>query len=130
MSGRVHSRYHRQLSDTAAAGRKVVVRLQVRKLFCENTDCARKTFAEQVPGLADRYARRTPLLQRVLSAVALALDGRAGARLTQQLAASVSRMTLLRIVRGLPDPESSTPRVLGVDDFAHEVSRPPRSARH
>lgn len=82
MSGRVHSRYHRQLSDTAAAGREVVVRLHVRRLFCDNSGCVRKTFAEQVPGLADRYARRTPLLQRVLCAVALALGGRAGARLT------------------------------------------------
>lgn len=60
MSGRVHSRHHHQLSDTAAAGREVVVRLQVRRLFCENTDCARKTFAEQIPGVADRYVRRTP----------------------------------------------------------------------
>ncbi|MFS8097785.1 ISL3 family transposase [Lentzea alba] len=118
MSGRVHSRYYRQLSDTAAAGREVLVRLQVRRMFCDNTDCARKTFAEHVPGLADRYARRTALLQQVLCAVALALGGRAGARLTRQLAASVSRMTLLRIVRGLPDPEPPTPRVLGVDDFA------------
>nr|WP_233520273.1 ISL3 family transposase [Prauserella sp. PE36] len=34
------------------------------------------------------------------------------------MAASVSRMTLLRLVRGLPDPGQRTPRVLGVDDFA------------
>lgn len=58
------------------------------------------------------------MLERVLWAVALALGGRAGARLTRQLAASVSRMTLLRLVRGLPDPDRPTPRVLGVDDFA------------
>jgi transposase len=58
------------------------------------------------------------VLQRVFSVVGLALGGRAGARLTRHLAASVSRMTLLRIVRGLPDPDYPTPRVLGVDDFA------------
>ncbi|MCX0270028.1 transposase [Nocardia zapadnayensis] len=39
-------------------------------------------------------------------------------RLAAQLAASVSRMTLLRQVRALPDPQLMTPRVLGVDDFA------------
>jgi transposase len=27
-------------------------------------------------------------------------------------------MTLLRILRGLPDPDQPTPRILGVDDFA------------
>ncbi|RSM77815.1 ISL3 family transposase [Kibdelosporangium aridum] len=118
MSGRVHSRYNRHLSDTATAGREVLVRLTVRRLFCDNPDCARTTFAEQVPELAARHARRTTILQRMLGAVALALGGRAGARLTQRLAASVSRMTLLRMLRGLPDPDRATPRVLGVDDFA------------
>ncbi|WP_280464638.1 transposase [Nocardia brasiliensis] len=95
-----------------------MIRLQVRRLFCGNPDCGRRTFAEQVPGLAERHARRTSLLQRVLRAVALALGGRAGARMTGHLAATVSRMTLLRSIRALPDPDYSTPRILGVDDFA------------
>ncbi|MEU6646831.1 hypothetical protein ABZ863_30410 [Saccharomonospora sp. NPDC046836] len=74
--------------------------------------------SEQVPELTSRLARRTPLLQRVLAAVALAPGGRAGARLTRRPAASVSQMTLPRILRGLPDPDRSTPRILAVDDFA------------
>ncbi|MGW1682908.1 ISL3 family transposase, partial [Saccharopolyspora sp. NPDC002376] len=118
LSDRVHSRYERRLSDTAISGREVLIRLRVRRLFCDNTGCAKKTFAEAVPELAVRYGRRTTALERVLCAVALALGGRAGARLTQHLAAAVSRMTLLRMVRALPDPEQATPRVLGVDDFA------------
>jgi transposase len=118
VSARVHSRYQRRLSDTAIAGREVSIRLRVRRLFCGNTDCARATFAEQIPDLADRHARRTAVLQQMFSAVGLAAGGRAGARLTRHLAASISRMTLLRIVRGLPDPDHPTPRVLGVDDFA------------
>ncbi len=58
------------------------------------------------------------MLTAASRAVALALGGRAGARLTSHLAAAVSRMTLLRLIRNLPEPEMSTPRVLGVDDFA------------
>lgn len=118
VSGRVHSRYDRRLLDTAVAGRELLIRLRVRRFFCGNTECGRRTFAEQVPGLTTRYARRSMVLDRVLRAVALALGGRAGARLTQHLAAVVSRMTLLRLIRALPDPDPSTPRVLGVDDFA------------
>jgi transposase len=64
LSGRVHSRYERRLSDTAIAGREVLVRLRVRRLFCGNAGCARRTFAEQVPGLAAQYARRTVVLER------------------------------------------------------------------
>ncbi|WP_229684122.1 ISL3 family transposase [Nocardia camponoti] len=117
-SRRVHSRYQRRLSDTSITGREVVIVLRVRRLFCDNSDCGKRTFAEQVPQLAARYGRRTLLLQRMLCAVALALGGRPGARLTGHLAAKVSRMTLLRQIRALPDPEQVTPSVLGVDDFA------------
>ncbi|MFI7194016.1 ISL3 family transposase [Nocardia nova] len=118
LSGRVHSRYQRRLSDTSITGREVVIGLRVRRLFCDNSDCGRTTFAEQVPQLAARHARRTLILQRALCAVGLALGGRAGARLTRHLAATVSRMTLLRQIRALPDPPVTVPRVLGVDDFA------------
>jgi transposase len=54
----------------------------------------------------------------VLRRIALALGGRAGARQAAHLAVHVNRMTLLRLVRALPDPPTSAPRVLGVDDFA------------
>ena len=55
----------------------------------------------------------------MLQAVALALGGRAGARLFGRLAAAVSRTTLIRLVRAMPDPTvSASPRVLGVDELA------------
>ncbi|WP_431955852.1 transposase family protein [Nocardia lijiangensis] len=111
-SGRVHSRYQRRLSDTSITGREVLIELRVRRLFCDNFDCGKTTFAEPIPRLAARHARRTLILQRALCAVALALGGRAGARLTRQLAATVSRMTLLRQIRALSDPLYSVPQVL------------------
>ncbi|WP_432705861.1 transposase family protein [Amycolatopsis taiwanensis] len=49
VSARVHSRYRRRLSDTAIGGREVLIRPQVRRLFCDNTACGRRRFAEQVP---------------------------------------------------------------------------------
>jgi len=82
VSRRVHSRYRRQLADTASGGQEVRVDLLVRRFLCGSGGCARKTFAEQVPGLTARYGRRTCQLRGVLEAVALALGGRAGARLT------------------------------------------------
>ena len=117
-SARVHSRYERRLADAAVGGRRVVIRLRVRRLFCDDPGCARRTFAEQVPGLATRYARKTVLLAGVLQSVAVALAGRAGARLARALPAAASRSTLLRLVMAVPDPARPAPRVLGVDDFA------------
>ena len=124
VSRRVHSRYGRRLLDTAAGGQEVLICLTARRFLCLVPACPKVTFAEQVAGLTSRYARRTPGLTSVLQAVALALGGRAGARLTGRLAATVSRMTLLRLIRALPDPAVTTaPRVLGVDEFALRKGR-------
>ena len=104
VSRRVHSSYRRQLADTASGGREVLIDLQARRFFCRNPACAKATFAEQVPGLTTRYGRRTCGLQAVLAAVALALGGRAGARLTGRLSCAVSRSTLMRL-----DPRGRRP---------------------
>jgi hypothetical protein len=104
VSRRVHSSCQRQLADSASGGREVVIDLQARRFFCGNPACAKATFAEQVPDLTVRYGRRTCGLQEVLQAVALALGGRAGARLTGRLACAVSRSTLIRLIRAAADP--------------------------
>ncbi|MFB9414994.1 hypothetical protein [Dactylosporangium matsuzakiense] len=54
----MHSRYRRRLADLAIAGRRVLMRLVVRRFFCTDASCDRKIYAEQ-SGLAPRYARRT-----------------------------------------------------------------------
>jgi len=117
-SGRVHSRYRRRLHDLTAGSRAVTIDLEVRRFFCGSLACEVRTFAEQVPAVALRHQRRTPLLRSLLETVALALAGRAGARLASALGIAVSRTTLTRLIRALPDPVTSQITVLGVDDFA------------
>ena len=117
-SDRVHDRYERRLKDLPLAEQRFVIRLAVRRFICGAADCPRRTFAEPFSRLAAPYARFTNRLNRALERVGLALAGRAGARLAAQLGFGVGRMTLLRRVMTLPDPQFSTPRVLGVDDFA------------
>ncbi|WP_239516912.1 MULTISPECIES: ISL3 family transposase [unclassified Streptomyces] len=118
VSSRVHSTYGRRLAGTPVGDRPVRIELTVRRLYCENFHCSRRTFAEQVKELTVRYGRRTPAARRVLEAVGIALAGRAGSRLGAVLHAGVSRTTLLRAVMALPDPVWTVPKVLGVDDFA------------
>lgn len=117
-SRRRHSRYERRLADTAVGRQEVLIHLRVHRFRCGNDACARQTFAEQVPGLTVRYGRRSSGAGEALQAIALALGGRAGARLAGRLWGAVSRMTLTRLIRGLPEAAVETPRVLGVDDFA------------
>ncbi|WP_327188196.1 ISL3 family transposase [Streptomyces sp. NBC_01334] len=116
-SGRVHDFYQRRLKDLPLGGQSVVIRLTVRRFICGAGDCPRRTFAEPFTQLAP-YARFTTRLNHTLERIGLALAGRAGARLAAQLGLGAGRMTLLRRVMALPDPQFSTPRVLGVDGFA------------
>jgi transposase len=91
-SGRVHSRYQRPLTDTGLGGREVLLVLTVRRFFCDHSGCAKRTFAEQVPGLTRRYGRHTGPAEHVVASVAMALGGRAGARLVGGLAVPVGRV--------------------------------------
>ncbi|MFJ8955169.1 ISL3 family transposase [Streptomyces sp. NPDC102381] len=117
-SARVHSRYSRTLADVAAGAGPVLIRLSVRRLFCDASGCGRRTFVEQVEGLTVRYQRRSPLLQHLVESAGVLLAGRGGARLLQILKAPLSRTSVLFQLMRMPLPSAPTPRVLGVDDFA------------
>lgn len=65
-----------------------------------------------------RYQRRTPALQHVVNAVAVALAGSAGARLLAVLHCALSWATVLNCLMRIPVPSAAVPRVLGIDEFA------------
>ena len=115
--------YQRSIADLPLADRQVVVHLNVRRFRCHQASCSRKTFVEQVPMLAARYARRTQRLRSDLEFIGLALGGRPGSRLSRRQQKPTSRTTLLRLVRALPEPPVETPRELGVDEFAFRRGR-------
>jgi transposase len=114
----VHSRYTRTLADLPWSGYQVTWRLRVRKLFCRNRKCPRRVFTERLPGVVAPWARRTLRLTARLLALGLALGGAAGARLSQSFGLTVSRNTLLRVIRRAPCPALIPPQVLSVDEFA------------
>ena len=119
LSARVHGGYPRRLRDVPAGGRDVVIVLAARRFRCGNPDCGKATFTGQVPGLSSRFARRTPAARAALTAAAVALCGRAGARLAAALGMEPpSRHTMIRLVMALPEDEPAVPHVLGADDFA------------
>jgi hypothetical protein len=81
-------------------------------------DCVQRTFREQIPDLAVRYARRTPSLAGLIGDLAVKLAGRATSAALEKQAVMVSRTTVLRLVMALPAGGGPVPRVLSVDDFA------------
>ncbi|MFB7950156.1 ISL3 family transposase, partial [Kitasatospora phosalacinea] len=117
-TGRVHGFHGRVVADLPVDGRRVVVSVRVRRLVCAVLGCPRQTFREQVPGVVERYQRRTNRLADQLGQIVKELAGRAGARLSCALACAISRSTALRLLMRWTLPPLRVPRVLGVDDFA------------
>lgn len=117
-SRRVHAWHLRRLADLPVGGRPAVMELRIRRLLCIDLECPQRTFREQIPALASRYARRTLRLATTIGQVAVTLAGRAGAALLAALGVSVSRSSLLRALMALPLPTTPTPPVLSVDDVA------------
>jgi transposase len=119
----VHSRYRRRPADLPSLGRAVRLDLRLRRFYCRNAACTRRTFAERLPELIRPHARRTGRLAQAQARVGVALGGEGSARLLQHLAMPASADTVLRLIRNLPLPEPEPPRAVGVDDWALRKGR-------
>ena len=118
-SDRVQSHYIRQPSDLPCAGRRVRLRLLVRRFRCIPV-CPRQVFAERfgMTVLAER-ARRTGRLEEIVHHLGLAMGGRPGAAFAQRLMLPVSNDTLLRVVHRRTLPRTEPLTVVGIDDWAY-----------
>jgi transposase len=63
---------------------------------------------------------RTKRLQEALCRLGLKMGGQAGADTCQEQGLSGSRDTILRLVRRFSQPAESSPRVIGLDDWAYK----------
>jgi transposase len=120
VTSKVHSRYERAAADLPWEGIPVRLSLQVRKFFCPNSECHRRTFCERQPEVVARYAHRTDRLNEAFSSIGFALGGRPGAKAATKLGMQTGADSILRRVRNAmarPFDEMKV-RALGVDDWA------------
>src|SRR5207248_2300486 len=110
-SRQIHSRYWRHPRDMPINGLRVTLQVRVRRFFCVNPRCPRRTFAERFPTLLAPYARRTHPLNDWLTPVAFALGGEAGARLLHHLGVTICGDTLLARIRAFIFANPPIPRI-------------------
>lgn len=118
VSERVHSYYWRHPKDLPCFGYSVQLNLQIQRFFCDNIECRHRTFAERLDQVVTPYARQTNRLAEQLQDIAFIAGGEPGTRLLARLGMPVSPDKLLQLIRDSPEPAITTPRVLGVDDWA------------
>ncbi|MDX3523312.1 ISL3 family transposase [Streptomyces scabiei] len=114
---RIHSTFQRALDERPLGSHRVIVRVRVRRYFCDRRNCSRRTFVEQVPGLSERHRRSITGLTGWLRSIAIELGGRPASRLCRRLRLVAGRTRLLKLLTAPTVPDRA-PRVLGVDEFA------------
>jgi transposase len=115
---RKHSRHFRTLSDLPCGDRAVKICWEAKRYFCDNNNCVRLTFCEQLPEVTARYARKTRRLMTKQLQIGFDLSAEAGNRLALLLNFGMSGDQIIRLVHSVPNPDTPTPRVLGIDDWA------------
>ncbi len=117
-SRRVHSKYLRTIGDLPWRNTPVVIHWRARKFFCDNPDCRRRVFAEQLSGLVARRGRNSAQLEKTLVDIGLECGGEPGRRLAADLGISTSGDTILRRLRCIAAESDLHPQTIGIDDFA------------
>lgn len=105
-------------TDLAWAEWPVVIHLKVKRFFCRNHACPKRTFAERFPNFVDSFARRTQRVILKQQQIGVNLCARIAEDLLRLDQIHISDTTLNRLLRALPEPRTPSIRVLGVDDWA------------
>ena len=120
---RVHVRH---LQDLPAQGAAVRLRLKLVRWRCVNLDCARRTFGDRSPAVAQPYARRTDRVAEPARLVTHMAGGRPARRLMTRIGAPQCKDTLLRALNRSVRQRACAPpvRVVGVDDWSWRKGAP------
>ena len=118
ISEKVHSFYMRKLVDLSIMGKPVELCLYVRKFFCSNSECSKKTFAEQPGNEIFRYRRRTRRCELQVLHHGLVLPSSKAAELLKSWGIGISDSTVLRDIHRVYIPDTPHVSEIGVDDWA------------
>ncbi len=66
ISSRIHSTYQREIQDISLHDKETVLLLEVRKMFCDNSECSHKTFSERFDFLAPNAKKTNRLIDKIL----------------------------------------------------------------
>lgn len=66
LTSRCHSKYSRSFQDLPIQGKKTIVILNNRNMFCDNPDCDHTTFAESFSFIKEKSKKTERLLEEIL----------------------------------------------------------------
>ena len=102
-SSRVHSVYIRSFQDLPIQDKKAIIVMQNRKMFCDNPECRKRTFAETFSFLRPKGKKSERLIERILD-VSLNVSSVTAAALLSGGVASVGKSTVCNMLKKTKSP--------------------------
>ena len=106
------------LGDLSILGSPVIITAEMRKFFCDNTGCAKKTFAEQPGNEVFRYRRRTRRCEMAVIRYGLTSSSETARKLLNATGENICGDTVLRDLRRMAVPGHDNVSRIVVDDWA------------
>lgn len=97
-SSKVHSVYLRSFQDLPLQGKKVILLLQNRKMFCKNPDCNHTTFAERFDFMPQK-AKKTRRLEDEIIRLSLNCSSTAAAELLKKNYVDIGKSTICNLLK-------------------------------
>jgi hypothetical protein len=97
-SNRVHSHYSRSFQDLPLMGKKVIIVISNRKMFCDNANCSHTTFAESFSFLSYK-AKKTNRLKEEIIQVALTQSSISASQYLKSSVANVKKSTICNYLK-------------------------------
>jgi len=97
-SSKTHSVYLRSFQDLPLQGKKVILLLQNRKMFCLNHDCKHITFAERFDFMSHK-AKKTRRLEDEIILLSLNCSSTAAAELLKKNYVDVGKSTICNLLK-------------------------------
>jgi len=97
-SEKVHSQYVRKFQDLAIQGKKTIIILYNRKMFCKNPECKYTTFAERFDFLQYK-AKKTERLKDEIIRVSLNQSSVSASKYLRKSVAEVKKSTICNYLK-------------------------------
>lgn len=98
ISTKVHSTYERTFQDLPIQGKKVIMIIKNRKMFCNNLDCNHTTFAERFMFL-NKKAKKTKRLEEEIARLSLNCSSIAATEILKKNTVDVGKSTICSILK-------------------------------
>jgi len=97
-SSKIHSTYERTFQDLPIQGNKVIITLNSRKIFCNNTECNHTTFAERFKFLSQK-AKKTKRLEDEIVRISLNCSSVAASTMLKKNVVDVGKSTVCNLLK-------------------------------